>query len=192
MKRKKPNRIRKALAIFCFVGVAVYICTAFFPETPDSVKAPLFITAGVFVVLGIMLWPKQRKQHTDNSAVTPADLDAARAAIARVNTALEQLEQQDGDAAIDNDCYVIVAALDDETCELCGDMDGRVFLTSQYVEGVTAPPFHEGCRCCTAPYFEDMQGVGERAARNPKTGQTFYVPAGMTYKEFKKQYLDKK
>lgn len=95
MKRKKPNRIRKALAIFCFVGVAVYICTAFFGNTADSTKIALLIVSAVFAMLGILAWPKRKKQQTGNAAVTPADIDAARAALARVNTALDQLERQD-------------------------------------------------------------------------------------------------
>ena len=62
--------------------------------------------------------------------------------------------------------YKIVASFDQDTCELCGAMDGQVFKMSEYQAGLTAPPFHPWCRCCTAPYFEDMAGIGERWTRN--------------------------
>ena len=81
--------------------------------------------------------------------------------------------------------YVVVGTLDRSTCELCGAMDGKVFPMSKYEVGSTAPPFHPWCRCCTAPYFEDMKGVGERFARDPETGKTYTVPRDMTYKEWK-------
>ena len=59
--------------------------------------------------------------------------------------------------------YKIVASFDSSTCELCGAMDGQVFKMSDYQTGLTAPPFHPWCRCCTAPYFEDMAAIGERS-----------------------------
>lgn len=124
MKRKKPNRIRKALAIFCFVGVAVYICTAFFGNIADNTKIALLIVSVVFAVLGVLVWPKQKRQQSGNAAVTPADIDAARAALARVNSALDQLEQQDEDTTVNvfhgtpppspTDTGESIAVLDDE------------------------------------------------------------------------------
>lgn len=41
------------------------------------------------------------------------------------------------------------------------------------------------CRCCTAPYFEDM--TGERWAQDVVTGETFKVPGNMTYEQWKAQ-----
>ena len=57
---------------------------------------------------------------------------------------------------------------------------------SEFEVGSTAPPFHPWCRCCTAPYFEDMEGLGKRAARDVVTGEGYEVPADMTYPEGKK------
>ena len=57
--------------------------------------------------------------------------------------------------------------------------------------GETAPPFHPGCRCTTAPYFEDMKDIGERWMRDPETGKGGYVPADMTFNEWKAEYVDK-
>jgi len=86
--------------------------------------------------------------------------------------------------------YRVVSTLDPTTCPICTDMDGRIFKMSEYQEGATAPPFHPWCRCCTAPYFEDMDGIGIRASRDPETGKTVYtVPRDMTYKEWAKQFI---
>lgn len=46
--------------------------------------------------------------------------------------------------------YEIVETLDSRTCDVCADLDGKVFKMSEYQVGVTAPPFHPRCRGCTA------------------------------------------
>lgn len=81
--------------------------------------------------------------------------------------------------------YRVVGTLDVNTCNICGDMDGKVFKMSDYQPGSTAPPFHPWCRCCTAPYFDDMDGVGERYARDAKTGEGYKLPKDITYNEWK-------
>ena len=58
----------------------------------------------------------------------------------------------------------LVCTLDSVTCPKCGALDGTVIKETEMRAGVTAPPFHPRCRCTTAPYYEDMVGVGERAA----------------------------
>lgn len=64
-------------------------------------------------------------------------------------------------------------------------MDGKVFKMSDYRPGSTAPPFHPWCRCCTALYFDDMDGVGERYARDAKTDERYKLPKDTTYNEWK-------
>lgn len=81
--------------------------------------------------------------------------------------------------------YRIVGTLDKSMCDLCGGMDGKVFKMSEFKVGATAPPFHPWCRCCTAPYFADMEGVGRRFARDPDDEFTYTVPKDMTYKQWK-------
>ena len=85
--------------------------------------------------------------------------------------------------------FRVVAALDRDTCELCGAMDGQVFKMSEYQVGLTAPPFHPWCRCCTAPYFDDMEGLGERWSRKPD-GTTEMVPADMSYEEWREKLVN--
>ena len=57
-----------------------------------------------------------------------------------------------------------------------------------YQVGLTAPPFHPWCRCCTAPYFEDMEGLGERWTRNPD-GTTTKVPANTTFAQWRQSFV---
>ena len=86
--------------------------------------------------------------------------------------------------------YVIVSALDTSTCEICGGLDGKHFKQSEFEPAVTAPPFHPRCRCATAPYFADLDGIGDRAARGAD-GKTYDVPKDMTYREWKEKCVDK-
>lgn len=81
----------------------------------------------------------------------------------------------------------IVETLDARTCSICQPMDGMVITKAQYEPGVTVPPFHPNCRGTTCPYFADMEG--ERAARSTD-GKVSYVPASMTYAEWKKVFVD--
>lgn len=85
---------------------------------------------------------------------------------------------------LDVEKYVIVETLDGKTCDLCAQLDGKVYPMSEYAIGVTAPPFHPWCRGTTAPYFDDMDDIAERWARDPETGKTYTVPGSMTYKQW--------
>lgn len=90
---------------------------------------------------------------------------------------------------LDVERYEIVATLDGHTSDICQEMDGKVFKMSEYEEGVTAPPFHVNCRSCTAPYFDDEFANDEQRAARDEDGDTYYVSADMTYKEWKKKYV---
>lgn len=96
-----------------------------------------------------------------------------------------------------NDCFndlgvekfVISETLDKETCPLCGQLDGKVFPMKEYAVGITAPPFHPWCRGTTAPWFEDMQELIDRAARD-NDGKTYTVPGNMKYEDWAKKYIN--
>lgn len=90
---------------------------------------------------------------------------------------------------LDVEKYEIVATLDGHTSDICQEMDGKVFKMSEYEEGVTAPPFHVNCRSCTAPYFDDEFTKDEQRIARDEDGNTYYVSADMTYKEWKKKYV---
>ena len=99
--------------------------------------------------------------------------------------AFSNAAQRDCFEELDVEQFEVVETPDGHTCGLCGAMDGKVFPMSEFEIGVTAPPFHPNCRGCTCPYFEDDFGVpGKRAARGAD-GKTYYVPADMTYEEWK-------
>lgn len=88
--------------------------------------------------------------------------------------------------------YKILATLDNRTSEICQEQDGKVYKMSEWIEGVTAPPFHPNCRTTTIPYFEDMP-ISEygRIATDYSTGQAYYVPSNMTYKEWRASLTEK-
>ena len=99
-----------------------------------------------------------------------------------------------------HDCYTelgveefeVIGTFDAHMCDFCGEMNGKHFPESKRKIGENAPPFHPWCRCTTAPWFEDMQGIGERWMRDPETGKGSYVPSDMTYQEWKAKYVDDK
>ena len=83
-----------------------------------------------------------------------------------------------------------IAVLDERTSEICQQMDGTVIEMKDYQPGVTVPPLHPWCRSTTAPYYKELDGIGERAARDPETGKTYYVPRNMTYKEWSETFMN--
>lgn len=96
--------------------------------------------------------------------------------------------QKDAYTELGVEQFEIVATLDSHTSDICRELDGKVFPMTEYQPGLTAPPFHVYCRSTTVPHFDDDFGqIGERAARDVKTGKTYYVPADMKYEQWKEQ-----
>lgn len=104
------------------------------------------------------------------------------------SAAFASAAQKDCYRDLDVERFQVVATFDKDTCELCGDLDGQVFPMSEYEAGLTAPPFHPWCRCCTAPYFEDMARLGERWTRNPD-GSTGKVPRDMSFEAWREKFV---
>lgn len=96
------------------------------------------------------------------------------------------VSQRDCFNDLDVERYQIVATLDMHTSVRCQGLDGKIYDMKIYEPNVTAPPFHCWCRTTTVPYFEDNDG--ERIARGAD-GKTYYVPADMTYQEWKTYIL---
>ena len=84
-----------------------------------------------------------------------------------------------------------MATLDNHTSEICRSMDGKHFPMSEYIEGVTASPFHVWCRSTTCPYFDDEFTADSMRAARDADGKTEYIPADMKYGEWKEKYADK-
>lgn len=73
-------------------------------------------------------------------------------------------------------------------CDFCADMNGKVFKLSDYQIGLTAPPFHPWCRCCTCPYFEDMD-TSAKTMQNAEHQGTTDVQKDITFDQWKKRHV---
>lgn len=82
-----------------------------------------------------------------------------------------------------------IATLDERTSDICRDMDGTIIDMKDYQPGVTVPPLHPWCRSTTAPYYADMAGIGERIARDPESGETYFVPRDMKYHDWEQAFV---
>jgi SPP1 gp7 family putative phage head morphogenesis protein len=82
--------------------------------------------------------------------------------------------------------YEFVATLDKRTSKTCGSLDGKVYNLEDKQVGVNYPPLHPYCRSTVCPYFP-KDATAQRIARDA-TGQTYYIPASMTYEEWKKTH----
>ena len=96
------------------------------------------------------------------------------------------------------DCYkklgveavIFIATLDERTSQICQQMDGTIIQMKDYQPGVTVPPLHPWCRSVTAPHYKDLEGIGERAARDPETGKTYWISRDMKYPEWKSAFAE--
>lgn len=94
--------------------------------------------------------------------------------------------QQDSFKEIGVDKLEVVGTLDGHTCSTCGAMDGKVIDGSDAKPGITTPPYHTRCRCCTAPAVDEK--IGERVAKNAG-GTNYGVPADMTFEQWYEKYV---
>lgn len=102
----------------------------------------------------------------------------------------QSVSQGDSYRALGVDNVIFVATLDERTSDICQQMDGSIIPMKDYNPGVTVPPLHPWCRSVTAPYYKDLEGIGERAARDPETGKTYWVPRSTKYPEWKSAFVD--
>ena len=84
--------------------------------------------------------------------------------------------------------YRYLATLEVHTCPICGELDGKVFLVKDAEKGVNYPTMHPHCRCTTVPALEKGE---KRYARDIETGKGYEVESGQTFKDWRKQQLDK-
>ncbi len=118
--------------------------------------------------------------------------EAARVVMTE-SAAFASAAQRDCFNDLDVEQFQVVGTFDKKkTCGFCGDMNGKVFPMSEFREGETAPPFHPWCRCCTAPYFADMEGIGKRWSRNPDTGKGELLSADTKFSDWKARYVKPK
>ena len=93
-----------------------------------------------------------------------------------------------GEAGIER--YRFVATLDSRTCECCAALDGKVFKLANAKPGTNYPPMHPFCRSTTIADFgeEELSGLERRA--KDKDGNTVRVPAGMTYEDWRREFVE--
>ncbi len=123
------------------------------------------------------------------SAQFGTDRNKAGRLVMTESAAFASAAQKDAFNDLDVERFEIVATLDNNTSEVCKDLDGHVFDMKSYEVGVTAPPFHPWCRTVTAPYFDDEFSLGERAARGAD-GKTYYVPSNMKYNDWFEKFVN--
>ena len=87
--------------------------------------------------------------------------------------------------------YQILATLDSKTCGVCGELDGDVHEVDKAVVGVNMPPFHPLCRCTDTPYREGVDHSSLTRTARDADGNYIDVPADMTYKEWRKKFIEK-
>lgn len=83
--------------------------------------------------------------------------------------------------------YRYIATLDLLTSEICRELDGQVFAVKDKQSGVNAPPMHPHCRSTTCPEVED--GPDDTRAARDEDGNTYRVPADMTFTEWYDKYV---
>lgn len=77
------------------------------------------------------------------------------------------------------DKYQIDMPITPKSCEICREMNGKVFKTSEFEVGSTAPPFHPNCENGSLlPYYDDDFGMDGEP-----------IDEGLSYEEWEKKYV---
>lgn len=97
--------------------------------------------------------------------------------------------QKESYAELGAEEFEVVATLDSRTSEVCQEQDGKHYPMADFEVWVTAPPFHHRCRSTTVPYFNDEFTANDSRAARGTDGKTYYVPADMTYKQWKAEHV---
>lgn len=93
-----------------------------------------------------------------------------------------------GEAGIER--YRFIATLDSRTCECCAALDGKVFDLAKAKPGTNYPPMHPFCRSTTIADFGDEELAGLERRAKDKDGNTVKVPAGMTYEDWHREFVE--
>lgn len=85
---------------------------------------------------------------------------------------------------------VFIASLDEMTCPICGNLDGKKINLHSGKIGIDLPPMHKGCRC-TVVSIDGLQGLKStgRISRSPITNKNEVIPY-ITYNQWKKKYMN--
>lgn|GEM_PF-2028952 len=135
------------------------------------------IAADIHETAGQEIWEAKRLVRTEiTAAASEGELEAIR-----------EVEEEFGIKMR----YRFYATLDERTCPVCGELDLQDFASDEAVEGVNQPPMHPNCRCVIQPVTDgDLKEEVVRRGRD-EDGKSTVMPPGMTYNEWKKEYVEK-
>lgn len=85
--------------------------------------------------------------------------------------------------------YEIIATLDLKTSKKCQSLDKKKYNMNDYRVGTTAPPFHPNCRTTTCPVVDNEFTIEATRIARDKNGKNIKVDKNMSYKEWKKKYI---
>jgi SPP1 gp7 family putative phage head morphogenesis protein len=132
-------------------------------ETSETQKliggliAALLLAAALAVVLSGCEDAKEKAEAAAKHAAALADIEAIRDAL-RAQGVTE---------------YEIIASGNENMCERCAEMNGKVFPLDEMEIGVNAPPFHPNCDCSI------MERVGADAEETDENGKPPIPPEGI-------------
>ncbi len=97
---------------------------------------------------------------------------AARRIVVTESAYFRVLGTRDELAAIGVEEFQVDLPIDAKTCEICREMNGRVFPMSEFSVGLNAPPFHPNCENGSIiPVMDEDFEEALREAREKKSGE---------------------
>lgn len=117
-------------------------------------------------------------------------LHRARTLVRTERAYFSSVSQQESYRELEVEYQEFCATLDMRTSDICRDMDGKIFKTSEMEIGVNAPPLHCNCRSIMVPHSEKYKAE-KRSARD-KDGKYILVDGDMKYHEWYDKFIKNK
>ncbi len=121
---------------------------------------------------------KQCDQYTDKEFYKVRRLVRTEMAQASVDAELAEMEELGVE-----ECEVH-CTLDEKTCEICGQYDGKVYKVSDTAH---LPTYHPNCRCYVTVV---LKKEGKTRSARDLNGKSTKVPASMTYQEWREEHRE--
>ena len=86
--------------------------------------------------------------------------------------------------------YQFLATPSERTCDVCGNLDLKIFNVKDMISGKNCSPMHPSCRCTSLLYYEDEDDENSTRFARDKNGKRIEIPSNMTFNEWKKKYID--
>lgn len=142
------------------------------------------------ITAGFMSGASIEKMANDIEHMSEIGKHAANRIVRTETTYMANAAEMESYQEADIDQYIYVATLDNRTSDVCRDHDSKVYNVKYAEPGKNSPPLHPYCRSTTRAYFgKDTLKNIQRRARDPKTGETYLVPADMSYEKWYNEYV---